>query len=332
MRIAVCLYGQSFRYLNTSYPNPEVHLIPVEPEYIVDGLSFLSLKSWKENIIDNNELDFFIHSWTTQDNHKSKLLEIFSPKSYIFEPYKNEENNKGQFISIHKSLTLLDDWEKNNKFQYDLVILTRLDLVWFRKIQFDKYLDKKKFTVFSWTNQHLIPVEKNNQHLKPYIGDKFGVMHNFFSGSSQDIKKLSNLIDSYDEYKQLENITDSHIIFRYHIEKNGLLENLSYQFELNEDLQIEYLLYIYQNPWSGEPGNKYYVQYLSSFLENRELWKNYFVNNYISPYNYLFYDYLYSLFNPDNQGINSITEKFNSNSIYKTRLSPYKKIKLNRSI
>ncbi|NBU82062.1 MAG: hypothetical protein EBS55_10490 [Flavobacteriaceae bacterium] len=326
MKIAVCLFGQSFRFLETPYPNYEIHKIPVEDQYIVDGLSFLSLKSWKENIIQHNQLDFFIHSWTTKEHHKSKLIDFFSPISYDFEPYTSEQKLPGQFISRYKSVRLLSIWEEQNNFEYDLVILTRLDLVWFRPIKFDEYLDPKKLTILNWTS---LGSKKNNMHFEPYDGDLFGVMDVFFSGSSQCIKKLSTLIQFYEDedyIKILKKSSFAHTGPRLHIEKTGLLEKLTYEFEYSKDLETEYQLYSHLNPYNGQSGSQVYRQYLSTFLNNIQLWKNYFGNRYIDPGYFDFYNFLYSNFISNSQK-DVVTENLSTKRV---GLSPYKKIKLSQ--
>jgi hypothetical protein len=87
MKIALCLSGQPRNAIPTSY-------------------------RIKQSIIDNNDVDVFLHSWYDQENlsfekrcpghwHRTadididkKLLDIYQPKAYLFEKPKHWSNNK----------------------------------------------------------------------------------------------------------------------------------------------------------------------------------------------------------------------------------------------
>jgi hypothetical protein len=302
MKIAVCLFGHAFRYLTTNYPNHEIYKIPIEQKYNVDGLNFLSLKSWDQNIIGHNEIDFFIHSWNTQEHHKSKLIEIFSPKSYCFEHSDPKMRVSGQFMSRYKSVLLLDEWEKKNSYEYDLVIVTRPDLVWFRPIKFHEILDPQKLTLLNWTNPPSIyGTSRNNMHQKEYLPGRYGSFDVFLSSSSSDIKKLVSQIYSdgvyIDEESLDKNLKDYHTLLRHHIEKSDLLEKLDYKLDWYNDAQIEYLLYIFFNPYDNQWGNPFYREYLYSFLPEE----------FVSEFH---------------------TRLYSPNRLTISKLSPYKKLKI----
>ena len=110
-------------------------------------------KSIFDFIVNENkdyEIDFFCHSWNEDLNESFK--KIYNPKGIQTEDnnlYINEiQQNNGigdkfslisQALSTKKSIELKEQYEKENNFQYDIVILYRYDVLIWKKIDLNDY-------------------------------------------------------------------------------------------------------------------------------------------------------------------------------------------------
>jgi hypothetical protein len=123
-------------------------------------------------VLENNDIDIFIHTWAVDDNQDGKsyingggfamgkpvtkglmldVLETYKPtKCLIQKPHSFEvgkysdrampgirsENLYSMFYSIYKSNQLKREYEKENNFKYDFVIRSRFDVKLNSKIDF----------------------------------------------------------------------------------------------------------------------------------------------------------------------------------------------------
>ena len=134
MKIALCLQGLSTGKNDKGNP-----------------VSFAeSFKSIQNNIINLNNADVFIHTWNT-DPHSSKIiLEEYKPIKSLFQsqiffdlpihlkhlfpedavgnlnPMKYH-SIKSRWYSQMKSIELKEQYEKENNFTYDFVMISRFD-------------------------------------------------------------------------------------------------------------------------------------------------------------------------------------------------------------
>ena len=119
--------------------------------------SYVDYKKCCKSIFDyivnenkNYKIDFFCHSWN--EDLEDSLVEIYNPKSIQTENnnfYINEiEQNNGigdkfslisQALSTKKSIELKEQYEKENNFEYDIVILYRYDVLIWKKMDLNDY-------------------------------------------------------------------------------------------------------------------------------------------------------------------------------------------------
>lgn len=98
----------------------------------------------------NFEIDFFCHGWNI--DLKDDIENIYKPKKSLFENnniYSDEIykrcNNKNDFGGISQALTmkktieLKEEYEKENNFQYDIVILYRYDILLWKDLILNDY-------------------------------------------------------------------------------------------------------------------------------------------------------------------------------------------------
>ena len=146
IRSAICLYGIVG---GTEGKDGLGGNIPFEECY----------KTYKTHIIDVNKADIFIHSWSVEV--QDELLELYKPKKYQFQeqiPFKyNVVVKKPKLRAMHKdqgfrslskwyslkrSVELKMEYEQEQGFEYDYIMLTRFDTLFFVNLDFSK-LDKK---------------------------------------------------------------------------------------------------------------------------------------------------------------------------------------------
>ncbi len=155
MKIALCLYGV------VGSAKGKAHL-----EASDDILSF-GYKKYFENIIKDNDVDVFIHSWSK--DKEDQILNFYKPVSHsieeqeIFEIPKyikgnsSSEPRRVEFVfsrwrSTQKVLRLKMSYEKENNFDYDLCLLSRFDVAFESKLDF-RNVKKDKINFSNWYNQ-----------------------------------------------------------------------------------------------------------------------------------------------------------------------------------
>jgi hypothetical protein len=114
-------------------------------------------KTYKRHIINVNKADVFVHSWSVEA--ESDLINLYKPKKYQFQPqiqfdYKHPPIHKGEkalakhkdqgfrslskWYSLKRSLELKTEYELEHNFEYDAVMLTRFDTLFFVDLDFSK--------------------------------------------------------------------------------------------------------------------------------------------------------------------------------------------------
>lgn len=136
MRSAICLYGIVG---GTEGKAGAGENIPFEECY----------KTYKKHIIDINNSDVFIHSWST--DVEKELISLYKPKKHLFQEnmefeYKSENpkhqeqgfRSLSKWYSLKQAIELKKQYEKENGFEYDCVMLTRFDTLFFTDLDFSK--------------------------------------------------------------------------------------------------------------------------------------------------------------------------------------------------
>ena len=246
-RIAICLYG-SLGYKETLFGKTNKNQVPLEIEEPVNSLL--------ENVIRENKCDVFIHSWSV--DRKDQLIEILKPVSSYFEEHKQfakdinsiKNSVRSRFYSQNFSNKLKKEYE-DNKFKYDVVMHSRMDLMWFNKLDLLQDVDDSIFAShwnISEKSEHL-PQDKSNDNnnLGPFDRSNYGVGsglidHWFFSSS----KNMDNFAKIYSNTKNLQFKTSIKSIK----EKKSIRNKWSYNpnhfcyLQAKEyGLNIEYILY-----------------------------------------------------------------------------------------
>lgn len=111
-------------------------------------------KTIRYNLISHYDCDVFLHSWSIKE--RDRLISAFNPVSYIIEPQEmfgyseginhNVDQREGfefrcisRWTSSERAMSLKLKYELENNIRYDWVILARIDLIYFKKIELSNY-------------------------------------------------------------------------------------------------------------------------------------------------------------------------------------------------
>ena len=85
---------------------------------------------YKKHIFDCNDVDVFIHSWST--DFEKEFIELYNPKKYLIEKQINFNQNDvrtnsvaSRWYSTATSINLKSSYEKENNIEYDFVMVGR---------------------------------------------------------------------------------------------------------------------------------------------------------------------------------------------------------------
>lgn len=139
----------------------------------------IAYENYYRHILNNNNVDVFIHSWSV--DQANELLKLYSPVAYSFEEQKEfnpwpllfsqiknikllipiirlyhfksfntlytlSKRVNSRWYSSKKVLQQVRDYEMKNNFKYDYVMVTRLDVTFFKNLIFSDF-DPKYFYV-----------------------------------------------------------------------------------------------------------------------------------------------------------------------------------------
>jgi len=190
----------------------------------------------KKNIAEHNDVDFFIFSWHT--DLKDEFLEYLPSTTRVISllpqlefpiPLHLRHGDIGRVIA-HKSrwygfkqvMSLVDDYEVENNFEYDLVVNARFDLCWTRPYDFSK-LDNNRFH---------IPAHKNKRHIDwgwPNPAPEHPeIVDHVFASNSNWMKGFSSMFDHLDIYTlpgqcPTWNTISHHFLMVWHLRQLGIL-------------------------------------------------------------------------------------------------------------
>lgn len=228
-----------------------------------------SLEKYKENIIDCNKddtIDVFIHCWDSE--HKDELINKLNPVSYLFEdsphyyghkiaPHVKGPNGKkfsiyNKWLSVKKTLNLMNDHSTVNNIKYDFVILCRFDVSFLEPLVFSD-LNKDKFYVTNWhqyfanENSHQINdkfacspnwrATEGHKYIYKKVGypvDDTGFMDLWFLSSQEKMLLLSKVYDNLNELARDKQSNDhcgnfsNHKHFKIYLEQHDIINDLEY--------------------------------------------------------------------------------------------------------
>ena len=213
MKVALCLQGLSIGS-NDKGNNVDSHAC----------IDFIH-----KNIIEPNNADVFIHTWNTNDNSIQNLKQIYKPKKSLFEEQimfdemnSKYHSTKSRWYSQMKSIELKKQYEQENKFIYDFVMISRFDCFYKTLINFS-ILHSTNFYASNWKLPHSID----------------GFLDYWFISNSSNMDLFGDLYNKLDSYLKFDKIIlSNHSLSRHHIRKLGLEHNISYIFDEHKDFKL----------------------------------------------------------------------------------------------
>jgi hypothetical protein len=212
MRVALCLQGLSDNFNNKGD--------------LVDSLSCVD--SIHEHIITRNNADVFIHTWSTSAESIEALRSKYDPKLSIFEKqimFDSEVTKyhctKSRWYSQMKSIELKKQYEQENNFVYDIVMISRFDCFYRTHIDFSS-LEADQFYASNW--------------LKPHSDT--GFLDYWFISNSLNMNKFGDLYHKIDEYLFSGTELSNHTLSKHHIKSLGLEDNTSYVMFSPKDFDL----------------------------------------------------------------------------------------------
>ena len=113
----------------------------------------IGLKHWKENFLDLNDVDVFMHCWDSE--YKEELIRMYSPKGYLFQDQVDFGYDrlttrqfaiKSNWYSCKRVIDVMRAYEKKHKMKYDAIVLSRYDLALQRPVVVEnESLDLSRF-------------------------------------------------------------------------------------------------------------------------------------------------------------------------------------------
>jgi len=185
-RVAFCMRGAVAKICGAFFNQNELY---IPSEYVDYKACYNSIV---KHIIQPNsnhyEFDIFCHSWNY--DLETEIRNLYKPVASVFEDNRNynDKINKictdpayfsyvSQALTIKKSIELKQKYELENNFDYDVVILYRYDVLLWKDMIIDKYIDlKKNIYVNAHENAdgdfHFLMDSKNSNQFK-YLYDSY---------------------------------------------------------------------------------------------------------------------------------------------------------------
>ena len=183
----------------------------------------------KKHILDKNDVDVFIHSWST--DWKDGLVDVYKPKKHLIEEQIDfgEEtlkyhSIKSRWYSTKKVVELKSEYENENNFKYDFVMIYRFDCIFNKDVIFSEFDNRYFYT------SHVNECYKSKCHCEgiSMYADLW------FFGNSNDIDLFGSYIDNWKEYGMRSKFVDqsynNHKDIFHHIRRTGLGSRIKHQF------------------------------------------------------------------------------------------------------
>lgn len=200
------------------------------------------------SVLSYGNVDVFIHSWSKEHSHG--IEDLYNPVKSKFEIddgkrfkirkkyYRDDEplgstwirqaySIKSMWYSRQKVIELAEEYEKESDFKYDHVILTRFDIAFMKKFEFDKYNESKLYIAAPILTQRSL----SGQQVPYRINDTW------FMGNTDNLVKVVKINDAYEDIAISKNKMwpleqgSSHEIITDHFINESLFEKVECLFE-----------------------------------------------------------------------------------------------------
>ena len=197
----------------------------------------IAFNSYQKHILSKNKIDIFIHSWSIDHKEgliklykpkdsiiepqidfkneinlrfkeyyvdftiriKNMIKNVFRSKKVIFYSQRDRAfRARSRWYSNKRVIELKKNYELENNFEYDFVMVSRLDVCFFSDILFSSF-DNSYFYASNWNDVNIqpdgsyMPNKQNNQEGR-------GFMDLWFFSNSKLMDKFGSLYDNISNY------------------------------------------------------------------------------------------------------------------------------------
>jgi len=172
-----------------------------------------------KHIIKPNNADVFIHSWSTE--FKDLLVDLYKPKKHIIEPqitFDQESVGRNSIPSRWWSNAVVMDlkrqFEEENNFKYDWVMLYRFDHIFLVDLNFKEFNNEKIYF------RHSNGMRSSSSFSHGYPGKETCQCHNKKGGHGVRLMDVFTFSNS-------ENMDKFASVYKWHQDNNVPFGNLS---------------------------------------------------------------------------------------------------------
>jgi hypothetical protein len=153
------------------------------------------LESLHEYVIENNQVDFYLHTWKTPELNIEELLDTYKPIAYqVDEPITCENQKRTQYYSCNQSIQRVLKLFLDNSVDkdYDYIIITRYDLKFF--YPFSKF-NLEPNTTYTMNRNQLTSEDNFLVLSRDFIPKYQLILHNYrFFSHHKAIEKIINIV------------------------------------------------------------------------------------------------------------------------------------------
>lgn len=242
-----------------------------------DEILEIGYEHYKRHILEHNDVDVFVHTWTTEK--QQEIEQLYNPKKALYEeqiffdipdhvkghPHRpmRRNNHYSRWYSTKQTIALKQQYEQENNFEYDFVMVARFDIAWQKDVKFSQF-DSSAFYAGNWNRKYFANGQEVKNRLyynivaqdpnitKTFINKNIGYPHNeeglidfWFFANSNNMDKFATLFDRLDTYAKPGNCpTDhegsisNHRLSLYHLQQEGLIDKLFFAYQLHDDFPL----------------------------------------------------------------------------------------------
>ena len=221
MRVALCLSGLIGSDRGKSYDKKG------GTDKVLDGC----FNSFKNHIIDKNQVDVFFHTW--DQSFEKELVEKYKPKAYKTEPQKTfyatvpghskrVQAHYSKWYSTKAVNNLKQQYEDQHNFKYDYVMLSRFDMIWNVDV------------IFNNLNRDIFYIPGSIKHKVSWgwpdnkSGTNYEIDDLWFISNSKNMDNFCNIYDLINTYIEKEGCPtfkgiSNHMLAFFHLKKLNLI-------------------------------------------------------------------------------------------------------------
>lgn len=212
MNISLCFYGLS---CGTNDKNDKVTY--------KDALNSIKKYIIEPNNKINNKCDIFFHTWEHNTLNVDTILNDYKPIKHKIDKRIKFDNNiiwnsySSRWYSHGEVLKLKKEYENENNFKYDYVMLIRFDCIFKTEI------------LFNFSNEYIYSAIWYDDNL-PESVKKTHLLEYWFILNSKNADLFSNIYDKLNIYRNKYGDISTHRLPKLHLEEEKIDDKIRFVF------------------------------------------------------------------------------------------------------